>query len=250
MTNLNEKVTLECITKTPRSVNPYKVKWFKDGVEITKDNSPHLTMFNYCKDENIDGSVHNFNKLVIEPSLSLADTGEYTVFINEELKSSARLIIEQFRGQTYQQQKQQQLQQQQQDNVEFNKVLVKKSKLDGFKNIVPSTNDNNMVYTETVTYQIEMPPEKQQSQLMTIIESQEKRTGVSGGGGDNSNKLIKIVKEDDDLEFVKQLEPFTETDEGRDVILECWTNKPDTYAEWFRDNRPIVGSPHGKYEVS
>lgn len=206
-------------------------------------------MFNYCKDENIDGSVLNFNKLVIEAPLSLADEGEYTVFINEELKSSARLIMEKFRGQINQQQllQQQQQQQMQQDSVEFNKVVVRKSKLEGFKNLVPSSNNNDkdMIYTETVTYQIDMPPEKQHSQLTTIIEGQEKRAAVDN----NSTKLIKIVKQDDDLEFTKQLEPFTETDEGRDVVLECWTNKPDTLAEWFKDNRPIVGSPHGKYEV-
>lgn len=242
VTNLNEKVTLECITKTPRSVNPYKVKWFKDGVEITKNNSPHFTMFNYCNDEHIDGSVLNFNKLVIEAPLSLDDEGEYTVYINEDLKSSARLIIEQFRSNSQQQQlMHQQMQQQQQESVEFNKIYVKKSKLEGFQNLVPSEKD--MIYTEMVTYQIDMP-EKQQSQLTTIIEKDDKKPIES------STKLIKIVKQDDDLEFTKQLEPFTDCDEGRDVVLECCTNKYDTYAEWFKDNKLLTSSPQGKYEVS
>lgn len=92
-------------------------------------------------------------------------------------------------------------------------------------------------------YQIEAP---QTSQLTTIIEGQDKRANETA----LSTKHIKIMNQDDDLEFTKQLEPFTDCDEGRDVVLECWTNKYDTYAEWFRDNKPLVSSPYGKYEVT
>lgn len=222
------------------------MKWFKDGMEITKENSPHMTMFNYCKDENIDGSVHNFNKLVIEAPINYSDQGEYTVVISEDLKSSARLIIIDDKGDKYSQIQQQQTiqQQQERENVEFNKIYVKKSKLEGFQNLVPTANDNDMVYTETVMYQIE--PRHQHSELTTIIESPDQRATIS----DSPKKHIKIVKQDEDLEFTKQLEPFTECDEGRDMVLECWTNKYDTYAEWFKDNKPLFGSPHGKYEIS
>ena len=47
----NEKVIFECITRTPRSIDPYMVRWFKNGVEIIKDSEQRLKMFNYCKND-------------------------------------------------------------------------------------------------------------------------------------------------------------------------------------------------------
>lgn len=229
MTNLNEKVTLECITKTPRSVNPYNVKWFKDGVEITKEQAPHYTMFNYCNDENIDGSVLNFNKLVIQAPLTSADQGEYTVFIDDDLKSSAMLIID-TAG----------------DVVFKPEIYVKKSQLQGFQNLVP-VEQKDMIYTETITYQIDMPPDStsKQSILSPISEKDDKTQQIQ-----TTNKLIKIVKADDDLEFAKQLEPFMDCDEGTDCTLECRTNKYGTHGEWLKDERPLTSSPFGKYEIT
>ncbi|CAF0740265.1 unnamed protein product [Brachionus calyciflorus] len=172
VTNLNEKVTFECITKTPRSINPYKVKWFKNNMEITQKQDPHLQMFNYCNDENVDGSVTNFNKLVISPPLSTNDQGEYTVSIDENLKSTAYLSID------------------------------------------PSV----------LTFKPEIQVKK--SQLIQSFNS----------------------KNDDDLMFLKELEPFCDCDEGQDLVLECWSNKYDTQAQWYRDNMPI--SANSKYEIT
>ena len=88
-----DKVTLECITRTPRSINPYTVRWFKDGVEIMPAQAPHLTMYNYFKDDQLDGSVLNFNKLVIAGPITHVDQGEYMVCIGDNLKSSGVLVI-------------------------------------------------------------------------------------------------------------------------------------------------------------
>ncbi|RNA17973.1 muscle M-line assembly unc-89-like, partial [Brachionus plicatilis] len=93
-TSLNDKITFECITRTPRTVNPYKVKWLRDNDQISQQQSPHYQMFNYCKDQNTDGSVLNFNKLVINGPLSPGDQAEYTVFVNDSIKSSACLSID------------------------------------------------------------------------------------------------------------------------------------------------------------
>ena len=61
----------------------------------------------------------------------------------------------------------------------------------------------------------------------------------------------KLFKSDKDLEFVKQLEPFTNCDEGNDCTLECWTNKFDTYAEWtIDDETEPLDNVFNKYEIS
>jgi hypothetical protein len=94
VTDPNVQITLECITRTPRSVNPYTVRWFHNSREITPANAPHLTMFNYNNDDKQDGSVLNFNKLVLKGPLSQAeDAGEYTVRIDDDLTSSANLVF-------------------------------------------------------------------------------------------------------------------------------------------------------------
>lgn len=55
--------------------------------------------------------------------------------------------------------------------------------------------------------------------------------------------------ENEDLEFIRQLEPFTEFDEGQNILLECWVNRYDTDAEWFKDNQPMLASGYGKYDI-
>ena len=221
VTNQNESVTFECITRTPRSVNPYNVKWFKDGKEISNQTDQRYTIFNYYNDEKKDGSVLNFNKLVIQAPINQYDQGEYTVFVDENLKSSANLLFEPSRNS---------------DIVFKPEIYVKKSQLQGFKNLMPNPEDD-LIYTETLTYQIDMTDQKQPGSLSPIRES----------------NIQKFSKPDKDLEFTKQLEPFTNCDEGNDCVLECWTNKFDTYAEWNFNNDPVPLQSSfngGKYEIT
>lgn len=51
-------------------------------------------MFNYCNDENLDGSVLNFNKLIINPPLTSDDQGEYTVYVDDSLNSNGYLVLD------------------------------------------------------------------------------------------------------------------------------------------------------------
>ncbi len=91
----SDKVVFETVTQSPRSVNPSRVKWYKDGMQIDETTDQRYTLFSYFNDNKADGAVLNFNKLVIEPPLSAQyDQGEYTCVINEELRSSGRLIFE------------------------------------------------------------------------------------------------------------------------------------------------------------
>jgi hypothetical protein len=225
VTNQNENVTFECITRTPRSINPYNVKWFKDGKEISNKIDPRFTTFNYFNDEKKDGSVLNYNKLVIESPINQYDQGEYMVRIDENLASSASLLFEPSRNS---------------DVVFKPEMYVKKSQLQGFQNLMPNKEDQDAIFTETITYQLDMSDQNQRqpvsSSLAPIMET------------DVSNKFSKAEK---DLEFVKQLEPFSTVNEGSDLILECWTNKFDTYAEWTFNNDPMpLKNIFNKFEIS
>jgi hypothetical protein len=215
VTNQNEKVEFECVTKTPRSIDPYKVKWFKDGKEISNESSPRYVMFNYCKDDHLDGSVLNFNKLVIQAPINQLDQGEYTIHVDESLKSSASLLFEPAHN----------------SDVLFKpEIYVKKSSLQGFQNLIPA-NDESSSYPS--------------NSLSPIMESDQRDSKSQKA------QVIKFIKPENDLEFVKQLEPFTNCDEGNDCVLECWTNKFDTSALWFLDNSELaLPNRPDKYEIS
>ncbi len=226
--NQSDKVVFECITKTPRSVNPYQVKWFKDGKEITQQAFPRFAMYNYCNDEDLDGSVFNFSKLVLQAPITDNDQGQYLVLVSENLHSSCYLFFDNFgTGQP--------------DDLMFKPEFYhKKSQLHDFQSLVPTaSHDNSTIYTETVTYQIDVPNEKQ---LPTIVESEP------------TNKLFRLNKGvENDLEFTRQLEPFTDCDEEQDCVLECWVNKFNTWAEWYIDDQaePLRNVSHGgKFDIS
>ena len=97
----SSKCVFECITRTPRYVEPYEVRWYKNDAEIvSRAYHSKYTLFNYCSDDQIDGSVVNYHKLIVAgPIDPLADQGTYRVRIdgNDDhgrLTSQARLVVD------------------------------------------------------------------------------------------------------------------------------------------------------------
>ena len=240
----NDKVVLECVVRTSRTSAPLKVKWFKDGREISKELDPRYMIHTYYKDEHIDGSVLNCNKLIIQPPIGLNDQGEYMVFIEDDLnKLNSSAIISFVDGL---------------DFVFKPEIYVRRSSLQGFQSLVPelsTRNNNDTTFTETLLYQIE--PHEQRSQiniqLPPIIETEDSEH-INTTTTTTTQKTIRRLKSENDLEFIKQLEPFMECDEGQDCVLECWVNKYDTAALWYLDDHPeplnALHTHHAKYEIS
>lgn len=92
--NLNKSVIFECISRSPRSLKPKQIRWFHNGQEMRSDRgSPRFTIYNYFNDNGQDGSVLNFHKLVID-NIDVKDQGEYSILIDNDLKSSAFLKVD------------------------------------------------------------------------------------------------------------------------------------------------------------
>jgi hypothetical protein len=90
VSNQNQNVVFECISKGPRTANPFVVKWYKNGMEISIENKRY-SISNDFEDNLLDGSVKNFNKLIISPPITEFECGDYTIFVDADLKSSAKL---------------------------------------------------------------------------------------------------------------------------------------------------------------
>jgi len=208
----NEKIVFEIVTQSPRSVNPSRVKWYKDGMEINQTTDHRFTLFNYFNDNKADGAVLNFNKLVIDPPLSgQYDQGEYTCVINNDLRSSARLIFEHGFKPT-----------------EVNSV--KKSQLEGFQTNLTTTTTTTTTTTNSTT--------ENKSGKTTFISQAQPVVSTA------------VTTKQSDLAFVKEMPSFTECIEGHDCILECVVNKFETRALWYIDtDEEAISMGNTKYEI-
>ncbi len=170
-------------------------------------------MYNYFNDDKLDGSVLNFNKLVLQGPIDLADAGEYTVCIDENLKSTANLV---------------------------------------FANVSRTENRNaskdGLIYKETVTYHMD---NNSGGALSPINENEVTTTSSTKSTLTSSSqtRIVRTVSGEDELAFVKQFEPFTECVEGQDLLLECIMNKHDTFSEWFKNGEPLLGGTSGKMDM-
>ena len=103
-------------------------------MEINETTDQRYTLFSYFNDNKADGAVLNFNKLVIAPPLSAQyDQGEYTIVINNDLRSSGRLSFE--------------------HGFKPEISMAKKSQLQGFQNTITTSNTKTTEQNKTFVSQ-------------------------------------------------------------------------------------------------
>jgi len=137
-------------------------------------------------------------------------------------------------------------------------IQLRKSQLhlQGFQNLVP-----DIFKTEKIIFQTnEMDLADANKQTLFPIKEtspiqQVASTVTSMVGSALTTSQItknKAMKLENDLEFTKELEPYTDCEEGRDCVLECWVNKFATTAEWFVDNNfsEALNEKNKKYEIT
>jgi serine/threonine protein kinase len=130
-------------------------------------------------------------------------------------------------------------------------IQIRKSQLtlQDFQNLVPTT---DIFKTEKIIYQNIEDTNKSVSSLFPIKETSPLQNSTFISVTSVAPNKLKSVKLENDLEFTKQLEPYTDCDEGHDCILECWVNKFATSAQWFIDNNfnEALNEKNKKYEIT